>query len=95
MPLKCELFVKENPQLMQVWVFSPLSNCDWASRDSRCYRRVLIYPMSREVNKLIFIRYKVTPSAVSQARASCRVALRMVLLVERDGETASTAASLA
>ena len=38
---------------------------------------------------------KVTPSATPQVRASCRVALRVALLVTRDGEAASTATSSA
>ena len=36
---------------------------------------------------------KVTPSIAPQVRASYRVALRVILLVARDGETASTATS--
>ena len=44
---------------------------------------------------LYLLGVKVTPSAAPQERASCRVVLRVALLVTRDGETASTAISSA
>ena len=44
---------------------------------------------------LYLLGIKVTPSTAPQVRASYRVALRVALLVTRDGETASTATSSA